>query len=161
MAPPPPTPIPQAFVRGRELIDQGLWFEAYEETENGLREHPDDSGLRALREEINDIEPEVVPLYSSLGKGDFATATSIAAVLEEKYPDQPGVAVIRERCLFNAALADLRSYNLTSARNYLEQLKLRQPQDTEVIRILEFISSYTNRSVDMQLEIFVGSLESR
>ncbi len=71
------------------------------------------------------------------------------------------IVAIHDRSLFNAALSALRSYNLAGARNHLQRLGQRQPQDTDVIRILDFISSYMNRPVDMQLEIFVGSLENR
>ena len=66
-----------------------------------------------------------------------------------------------ERYLFNAALAQLRAFNLSNAETYLKELQQRQPEDDEIRRILEFVDTYKTRPVDMQLEIFVGSLSER
>ena len=81
--------------------------------------------------------------------------------MAERHTDQEGFGLILDRCLFNAALANLRSYNLTGARGYLNRLQERHPDDKDVSRILDFISSYSSRPVDMQLEIFIGSLDFR
>ena len=107
------------------------------------------------------IEPDLAGLFGALEKDDFQTGVHLAEGLAERHTDQEGFSLILDRCLFNAALAHLRSYNLTSARGYLRRLIERQPDDRDVSRILDFISSYTNRPVDMQLEIFVGSLDFR
>ena len=63
--------------------------------------------------------------------------------------------------LFNAALAELRAFNLPNAETYLNELQQRQPGDSEILRILEFVKTYKSRPVDMRLEIFVGNLSER
>jgi len=68
---------------------------------------------------------------------------------------------VLKRCLFNAALAELRTYNLTGARSYLDELKAVEPNDEEVNRVLQFIDSYKARPVDMQLKVFIQSLGER
>jgi hypothetical protein len=66
-----------------------------------------------------------------------------------------------DRALFNAGLAEMRAFNLPAAEVHLQDLRERQPDDEEVSRMLEFIQLYKARPVDMQLEIFVGSINSR
>ena len=58
-------------------------------------------------------------------------------------------------------MAEMRAFNLTAADGFLKELAQRQPGDEEVGRILEFVESYKTRPVDMQLEIFVGSIALR
>jgi hypothetical protein len=93
--------------------------------------------------------------------GDRRAALSIAEDLLDSRPDDPEVTAYYERGLFNAALAELRAFNLAGARGYLSELTARQPDDAEVRRILQFVDTYSGRPVDMQLKIFVGSLIDR
>ena len=161
LIPPTPTPIPESVMRGRDLMDDGRWLEAYQTVGQGLSQHPGDSGLLDLKEQITSIEPRVSVLFGALSKRDFQTGTTLAQEMAERHTDQEGFGLILDRCLFNAALANLRSYNLTGARGYLNRLQERHPDDKDVSRILDFISSYSSRPVDMQLEIFIGSLDFR
>ncbi len=161
LAPPEPTPVPESVQLGRSLVDENRWLEAYQVITDGLSRHPEDSGLLSLKQRVSMIEPDLTALFASLQKKDFQTGMHIAEELVVRHPDQVGFGNILDRCLFNAALNHLRTYNLTSARGYLRRLQDRHPDDTEVTRILGFISSYTNRPVDMQLEIFVGSIDFR
>ena len=48
-----------------------------------------------------------------------------------------------------------------AAEGFLTELSVIQPDDAEVQRILEFIDTYKSRPVDMQLEIFIGSIAER
>lgn len=161
LIPPTPTPIPDALVTAQERFDQGRWFAAYEEVVVGLNQYPDDTELGALKETILDFEPALDSLFSLIREKDFAEASVLANDLAERHPDQPEIGATQDRCLFNAALANLRSYNLAAARSHLLRLQSRNPDDEEIKRILRFVTSYINRPVDMQLEIFVGSLENR
>ncbi len=161
LAPPEPTPIPEAVMNGRLLMDEGWWLEAYQVVAVGLSRHPGDSGLLDLKQQIAVIEPDLSGLFVALERKDFQAGAHLAGQLAERHTDQEGFGLILDRCLFNAALGHLRTYNLTSARGYLRRLQVRHPDDNDVSRILDFISSYTNRPVDMQLEIFVGSLGFR
>lgn len=161
LIPPTPTPIPKSVETGRSLMDEGRWLMAFQIVDQGLSQHPGDSGLLELREQIASIEPRLNALFSQLSKGDFQGGANLAAELAGRHPNQEGFGVILDRCLFNAALANLRAYNLTGARGHLKRLQARRPNDNDVARILDFISSYSNRPVDMQLEIFVGSLNFR
>jgi len=161
LVPPEPTPVPESVENGRSLMDVGRWLEAYQEVTVGLSRHPGDSGLLDIKQQITVVEPDLSGLFGAMEKHDYLTGVHLAGELAERHPDQEGFGLILDRCLFNAALGHLRTYNLTSARGYLRRLLERHPDDGDVSRILDFISSYTNRPVDMQLEIFVGSLDFR
>jgi tetratricopeptide (TPR) repeat protein len=161
LAPPTPTPIPESLPKAEELLEQGQWMAAYQVVMRGLRRHPTDSGLEELRQKILQIEPDAAPLYNAVASTNYSAAASIAKDLLDLHPEQADVAAVYERCLFNAAMAELRAYNLTAAETYLTALRARQPDDPEVQRILDFIASYKVRPVDMQLEIFIRSIEER
>ena len=60
-----------------------------------------------------------------------------------------------------AALAELRTFNLTGAEGFLMRTKRINADDEEVDRILDFISEYKARPVDMRLEIFIKNLKTR
>ncbi len=161
LVPPEPTPIPESVQTGRSLMDEGKWLEAYNVVTVGLSQHPGDSGLLDLKQQITEFEPDLSGLFGALEKDDYQSGVHLAEALAGRHTDQEGFSLILDRCLFNAALDHLRAYNLTTARGYLRRLQERHPDDGDVARILEFISSYTNRPVDMQLEIFIGSLGFR
>lgn len=161
LTPPTPTPIPESVALARSMMDDGRWLEAYQVVDAGLSQHPGDSGLLSLNVEIAEIEPRVGSLFGALAKLDFQAGSLLAGELEARHPNQPGFGEVLDRCLFNAALTHLRSYNMSGARGHLQRLQERHPHDEDVARILNFVSRYSNRPVDMQLEIFVGSLDYR
>ena len=161
VATPVPTRIPEGLSISRELFVEGRWMAAFERVMAELKALPNDPGLEALRLEILESEPEAANLYGTLVAGDRRAALSIAKDLLDSRPDDPEVTAYYERGLFNAALAELRAFNLAGAEGYLSELTVRQPDDAEVRRILQFVDTYTGRPVDMQLEIFVGSLIDR
>jgi tetratricopeptide (TPR) repeat protein len=161
IATPIPTPVPEGLVACRELLADGRWMAAYERVMSELQAHPNDPGLEDVRQEILDVEPAAANLYSARRSGDYQTVVDVSKQLLEKYPDDPEVSAAYERYLFNAALARLRTFKLPEAESYLTTLQQRHPEDEEVQRILEFINTYKSRPVDMQLEIFVGSLSDR
>jgi len=143
------------------LLAEGRWMAAYERVKAELRLFPNDPGLEQVRLEILEIEPEAAVLYSAVAEGDFRAAIAICRDLMEKRPDDPEVPTFYESTLFNAGVAELRTFNLSQAEGYLAELAQRQPEDEEVQRVLEFVETYKSRPVDMQLEIFVGSIASR
>jgi tetratricopeptide (TPR) repeat protein len=161
VATPVPTPIPAGLSISRELFADGRWMAAFERVMLELEAHPNDPGLDALRREILDTEPEAANLHGALMAGDRRAALSIAKDLLDERPDDPEVAAFYDRELFNAALAELRAFNLTGAEGYLTELTARQGDDEEARRILKFANTYKGRPVDIQLKIFVGSLADR
>ncbi len=161
IAPPTPTPVPASVGTASELLAQGRWFAAYQQVAAGLERHPTDPGLNDLRSRILEVEPDAAPLQAALAANDHRTAVSILAELHEKHPDQPELADALERSLYNAALDELRVYNLTGAEGLLRRLDARSPGDREVARILEFVEQYKTRPVDMRLQIFINNLEPR
>jgi tetratricopeptide (TPR) repeat protein len=161
VATPVPTPIPEGLTACRELLEEGRWMAAYERVRSELRAHPDDPGLEEVRQQILEVEPVVADLYGAVRSGDHAAAIDLAKALLEKRPDDSEVVAAYDRFLFNAALAELRAFNLSNAEFYLTELQQRQPEDAEIQRILEFVNTYKTRPIDMQLEIFVGSLSER
>ena len=161
MSPPTPTPVPENLVQAKDLLGEGRWFAAYELVVAGLEKQKDDSELDFLKKTILQIEPALESLFTMIRDKEFAEAAILAGDLAERHPAQVEIVEVQNRCLYNAALASLRSYNLAEARSHLLKLQSRQPDDEEVQRILRFVTSYTNRPVDMQLEIFVSSLQNR
>lgn len=161
LAPPTPTPIPRNLVASRELMERGLFVHAYLEAMDGLARFPEDAELLEMKEQIERAEPMVSVLQTSLATGKYQTASGIARDLLERYPQQPDIVEVFERSLFNAALAELRVYNLTGAAGYLRELEDFAPNDEVVARMLEFIDKYKARPVDMQLEVFISSIEPR
>ncbi len=161
VATPVPTPVPGGLVACREMLAEGQWMAAYERVAKELKTHPNDPALEEIRAEILSVEPEAAGLHGAMAAGDFRAAVAISKDLLEKRPDDAEVGVVYERSLFNAAMAEMRAFNLAAADGYLTELALRQPDDEEVGRVLEFVESYKSRPVDMQLEIFVGSIALR
>lgn len=161
LAPPTPTPPPEEIEDARSLVDRDRWLEAYGIVHRALQDHPSDTGLLELKDTIASTERQLPALFAALGRSDFDSCVGIVGDLAEKHPDQSGFETILDRCLFNAALVQMRGHNMTGARMYLNRLRNRQPDDEEVERILQFVASYVNRPADMQLKIFVGSLEFR
>jgi len=161
LAPPTPTPVPESLGAASELLAEGRWFAAYQQVAAGLRRHPTDPGLNELRSQILEIEPDAAPLSSALAADDHRTAVAILAELLEEHPDQPELGAALERSLYNAALDELRVYNLTGAEGLLRRLDERTPGDRDVARILEFVDQYKTRPVDMRLQIFINNLEPR
>jgi len=161
VATPVATPIPEGLSISRELLADGRWMAAFERVMAELEAHPNDPGLDALRREILDTEPEAANLHGALMAGDRRAALSIAKDLLDERPDDPEVAAFYDRELFNAALAELRAFNLTGAEGYLTELTARQGDDEEARRVLQFANTYKGRPVDIQLKIFVGSLVDR
>jgi len=161
VATPAPTPIPEGLTACRELLEEGRWMAAYERAMSELRTHPNDPGLEAVRQQILEVEPVAADLYGAVRSGDHRAAIDLSKALLEKRPDDSEVVAAYDRFLFNAALAELRAFNLSNSETYLMELQQRQPEDDEIKRILEFVDTYKTRPVDMQLEIFVGSLSER
>lgn len=161
IAPPTPTPVPKSVGVAETALADGLWLEAYREVKAGLRRHPRDPGLLDLQERILAIEPGVASLHVALVDENWRTAAAVADDLLEDHPEQPDLTRAAQRSTFNAALAELRAYNLTGAERYLRRLEERWPGDSEVARIQEFITSYKAHPVDMRLEVFIRSLVER
>jgi tetratricopeptide (TPR) repeat protein len=161
LAPPTPTPVPVNLVAARALMERGLFVHAYLEAMDGLARFPADAALLELKREIEQAEPLTSVLQTSLATSKYQTAAGIARDLLERYPQQPDIVEVLERSMFNAALAELRVYNLTGAAGYLRELDERSPNDEVVERMLEFVDKYKARPVDMQLQVFVGSIDPR
>jgi len=161
VATPVPTPIPEGLTACHDLLTEGRWMAAYERVKSELRAYPNDPGLEEVRLQILEVEPVAADLYSAVRTGDHRAALDIAKGLLERRADDPEVIEAYDRFLFNTALAELRAFNLTGAEAYLTEFQQRQPGDDEVQRILEFVDTYKSRPVDMQLEIFIGSVSER
>jgi hypothetical protein len=161
LATPTPTPVPAAAIEAKSLVERGLWFRAYDAAERGLESHPGDGGLLEIVDRAEAMDPRVATLRSQLANRNHRAAVNTAHDLVDAYPNQPDLIEALERSLFNASLAELRTYNLTGARSYLDQFVALKPADDEVRRILEFIDTYKARPVDMQLKVFIQSLDER
>lgn len=134
---------------------------AYERAMAELRTHLNDPGLEEVRDQILEVEPAAAVLYTALRAGEHAKAISVSKDLLEKRAGDAELMAVYDRILFNAALAELRAHNIPSAESLLTELAGRQPDDEEVQRILALAGTYKTKPVDMQLEVFVGSLAER
>ncbi len=161
LQPPTPTPVPAVLGDAEAAAREGRWLTAYTLVLEGLQTQPKDPGLLELKEQIVQQEPLVQSYAAAAGRGDASTALSIVRQLAERHPDDPAVVKELDRQLFNAAVTELRQYNLTGANVLLKDLAARHPDDEEVGRILEFIQKYRNRPVDMRLKIFISTIELR
>ena len=161
VATPVPTPIPAGLAACREYLAEGRWMTAYERVLAELHLHPNDPGLEQVRLEILEAAPIAESLYRSIQSGDHRAAISITKDILDTQPDDSEASAVRDRSLFNAGMAELRAFNLQAAEDFLTELSVFQPDDAEVQRILEFIDTYKSRPVDMQLEIFIGSIAAR
>ena len=161
VATPVPTPIPEGLTACRDLLAEGRWLAAYERVMAELKTYPNDPGLDAVRNQILEVEPAAADLYRASKAGDHRAVLTIAQDLLKRRADDPEISASYDRFLFNAGLAELRAFNLSGAETYLAELQKRQPEDEEIPRILDFVETYKTRPVDMQLEIFVGSLSER
>jgi hypothetical protein len=161
VATPVPTPVPEGLATCRELVSEGRWMAAYERVVLELEKAPNDPALEEVREQIITSEPQAPALRKALRGNDNRAAIAIIQDLMEKRPEDGELPPLYDRALFNAGLTELRAFNLPAAEVYLVELSERQPEDEETLRMLEFIGLYKARPVDMQLEIFVGSINLR
>jgi len=161
LATPTPTPVPEVAIEAQRMLAAGQWFRAYDEARQGLKSYPRDGGLLAIIEQVEGREPLAATLSGQLAARNHRGAAGTARDLLIKYPGQADLVETLERSLFNAALGELRTYNLTGARSFLDELTGLEPNDEEVNRVLEFIDSYKARPVDMQLKVFIQSLGER
>jgi hypothetical protein len=161
LATPTPTPVPQIAIEARRVLEAGLWFRAYDEAKRGLESYPRDGGLLAIVEQVEGREPLAATLSSQLSARNHRGVAGTARDLLVTHAGQADLVEVLKRSLFNAALGELRTYNLTGARSFLDELRAVDPNDEEVNRVLEFIDSYKARPVDMQLKVFIQSLGER
>jgi len=161
MAAPTPTPVPTSITAAEEMLEQGLLLSAYGHTVSGLQADSRDTNLLILRDRIIELEERIPSLHSALQRKNYKAAANIAEELLRDHPEQLEYAQELRRCLFNAALDNLRGYNLTSAENYLTHLAELEPNDPEVLRVLRFVRKYKTRPVDPRLRIFIQSLSPR
>jgi hypothetical protein len=161
LATPTPTPVPQIAIEAQRMLAAGQWFRAYDEAKRGLESYPSDRGLLAIIEQVEAQEPLAASLSSQLAARNHRGAAGTARDLLATHAGQPDLFEVLKRSLFNAALAELRTYNLTGARSLLGELNALGAADDEVNRVLEFIDSYKARPVDMQLKVFIQSLPER
>lgn len=161
LAPPTPTPPPPEASEAQQAFTAGNWLKAYRLVIRGLETHPGDAGLNELNTKILNQENQIGPLVQAERQGDYETAVGIARELVGRYPNHPELRQDLARDLFNLAVNDLRTYNLTGAANQLRALLKINPSDAEAQRILRFIKKYQVRPVDMQLKVFIGSLSYR
>jgi tetratricopeptide (TPR) repeat protein len=161
VATPVPTAVPEGLTACRELLEEGRWMAAYERAMTELKAHPNDPGLEEVRQQILTVEPSAAELHRAVNSGDYRAALAVTKELLGKRPDDGELVGSYDRFLFNAALVELRAFNLSDADAHLLELQQRQPEDEEIERIRVFVETYKTRPADMQLEIFVGSLSER
>ena len=160
-ATPTATPIPDSLIEAKEFFNQGLFLSAYQVADAAIAKHPQDRGLIDIKERIIEFEPDVAPLATALKRSDFGTVVRFCEPMARRHPDNEELKQVYLTSLFNASLDSMRSYNMAGAQSALTTLIAITPDDKEVQRIIEFIGKYKSRPVDMQLEIFIGSISER
>ncbi len=161
VATPVPTPVPEGLAACRALLAEGRWMTAYIRAKDELRLHPNDPGLEEIRGQILEVEPAAAALWDARASGDYRAAVAITRDLLQKRPGEAEIVDVYERSLFNAGMSELKAFNLAEADGFIAELIRRRPEDEEARRVREFITTYMSRPIDMQLEIFVGSIPLR
>lgn len=161
VATPVPTPVPEGLAACRALLAEGRWMAAYIRAKDELRLHPNDPGLEEIRGQILEVEPAAAALWDARASGDYRAAVAITRDLLAKRPGEAEIVDVYERSLFNAGMSELKAFNLAEADGFIAELIRRRPEDEEARRVREFITTYKSRPIDMQLEIFVGSIPPR
>lgn len=161
LMPPTPTPAPHEAEEAEAAFAEGRLLTAYGIALRGLESHPHDAGLMEMKDRIAAQDRRIPGLVHARLAGDYETAVGMAHDLLQDAPKNAEITDELRRDLFNLAVARLRSYNLTGAEANLEELATLAPDDQEVSRVLDFVAKYKTRPVDMQLKVFIQSLETR
>jgi len=126
----------------------------------GLAKIPGDPELLKLQSEITSYSPTIPALADAMATRGWENIRNLAAQVLKDRPDDPEVQQIWAGATFNAAVVQLRKYQVAQGHDLLVELARRSP-DPDILRLEELAKSYLSRPADPRYKIFVANVELR
>jgi tetratricopeptide (TPR) repeat protein len=154
-----PQPVADAKIVG-DALASGRRVKAMRLLRDGLAKVPGDPELLKLQSEITAYSPTVPALANAIGYGSCETIRNLAGQVLKEHPDDAEVRRIWTVATFDAAILQLRKYQVAQGHDLLVEL-VKQAPDAEVQRLEELAKSYLSRPADPRYQIFVTNVELR
>jgi tetratricopeptide (TPR) repeat protein len=143
-----------------DLLAKGQRVKAMRQVREGLERVPGDPELLKLQAEITAYSPAIPSLADAIGDRGWETARNLAGQVLKQHPDDPEIQRIWSVATFNAAVLQLRKYQVAQGHDLLVQLSIVSP-DPETMRLKDLAKSYLSRPADPRYQIFVTNIELR
>jgi tetratricopeptide (TPR) repeat protein len=154
-----PQPVADAKIVG-DALASGRRVKAMRLLRDGLAKVPGDPELLKLQSEITTYSPTIPALADAIGNGSWETIRNRAGQVLKEHPDDAEVRRIWTVATFDAAILQLRKYQVAQGHDLLMEL-VKQAPDAEVQRLEELAKSYLSRPADPRYQIFVTNVELR
>jgi hypothetical protein len=154
-----PQPVADAKIAG-DALASGRRVKAMRLLRDALAKVPGDPELLKLQSEITTYSPTVPALADAIGNGNWETIRNLAGQVLKEHPDDAEVRRIWTVATFDAAILQLRKYQVAQGHDLLVEL-VKQAPDAEVQRLEELAKSYLSRPTDPRYQIFVTNVELR
>jgi tetratricopeptide (TPR) repeat protein len=154
---------PQPVADSRIVADAlagGRRVKAMRLLREGLAKIPGDPELLKLQSEITSYSPTISALADGIGNRNWETIRNLAGQVLKEHPDDTEIQRIWSVAMFNAAVLQLRKYQVAQGHDLLVQLAIASP-DPETLRLRELAKSYLSRPADPRYQIFVANTELR
>jgi tetratricopeptide (TPR) repeat protein len=143
-----------------DLLAGGQRVKAARLLREGLEKVPGDPELLKLQSEITSYSPTIASLADAIGNRSWETVRNLAAQVLKEHPGDTEAQRIWSVATFNAAVLQLRKYQVAQGHDLLEQLAIASP-DPEALRLKDLAKSYLSRPADPRYQIFVTNVELR
>ncbi len=121
---------------------------------------PGDPELLKLQSEITTYSPAIPALADAIGNSSWERIRNLTGQVLKGHADDAEVRRIWTVATFNAAILQLRKYQVVEGHDLLVELTKQAP-DAEVQRLEELARSYLSRPADPRYQIFVSNIELR
>ena len=143
-----------------DLLAKGQRVKAMRQLREGLERVPGDPELLKLQSEITSYSPTIPSLADAIGDHAWERIRNLAEQVLKQHPDDPEIQRIWSVATFNAAVLQLRKYQVAQGHELLVQLSIASP-DPETLRLKDLAKSYLARPADPRYQIFVTNIELR
>jgi tetratricopeptide (TPR) repeat protein len=143
-----------------DALGSGRRVKAMRLLREGLAKIPGDPDLLKLQSELTSYSPTISELADAIGNRSWETIRTLAGQVLKEHPEDTEVQRIWSVATFNAAVLQLRKYQVAQGHDLLVQLAIASP-DPETLRLRELAKSYLSRPADPRYQIFVANTELR
>ena len=143
-----------------DALASGRRVKAMRLLRDGLARVPGDPELLKLQSEITSYSQAILALADGIGNRSWETIRNLAGQVLKEHPDDAEVRQIWAVATFNAAIQQLRKYQVAQGHDLLMELTKQSP-DPEALRLEELAKSYLSRPADPRYQIFVSNVELR
>ncbi|MCJ7440760.1 MAG: hypothetical protein MUO25_04170, partial [Thermoanaerobaculaceae bacterium] len=143
-----------------DALASGRRVKAMRLLRDGLARVPGDPELLKLQSEITSYSQAILALADGIGNRSWETIRNLAGQVLKEHPDDAEVRQIWAVATFNAAIQQLRKYQVAQGHGLLMELTKQSP-DPEALRLEELAKSYLSRPADPRYQIFVSNVELR